>query len=86
MASIPPQIQKEFQIARQTKNDESVRREIEIAKRPGSGLRLAIPPIKDGQGKVVAYLIVVTSAPTCIVDGRVPKTAVTLNRYPAHYQ
>ena len=65
--SIPPEIRKEFRQAQMDRDlQESIRKEIEIANRPRSGLKLTMATT-DRDGRTVDYRIIVASAPGCVL-------------------
>jgi hypothetical protein len=64
VASIPPEVLKAFGVAAKIQDrQEAIKKEIEIARKPRSGLTVAY--VDTSGGKVVRYMIVVASAPTC---------------------
>jgi len=67
MASVPPKVLDALNLATKMPNPhEASKKAIEVADQPGSGLKVAYL-LKDDDGTIIQYVIVVASAPKCNV-------------------
>jgi hypothetical protein len=68
ISSIPSQTFNDFMAAhRMTDRQGAIKKEIEVAKRPGSGMKVPAEPTVF-EGKITFFEVTVASAPKCILD------------------